>query len=121
MNSSMWWLIIPIGASVIAVVVAALLARWVTSQDTGTPEMRKVSDAIFTGAQAFLSRQYRMIALLALVFAVIIGVVLGLLTQLSSPGAVGANGPFGVGLRTAISFLIGAFLSGISGYIGMQV
>jgi K(+)-stimulated pyrophosphate-energized sodium pump len=120
-SSSMWWLVIPIGASVIAVVVAAWLARWVTSQDTGTPEMRKVSDAIFTGAQAFLSRQYRTIALLALVFAVIIGVVLGLLTQLSSPGATGVNGPFGVGLRTGISFLIGAFCSGISGYIGMQV
>ena len=54
MNSSMWWLVIPIGASIVAVIVAALLARWVTSQDTGTPEMRKVSDAIFTGAQAFL-------------------------------------------------------------------
>ncbi|MFI5277951.1 MAG: sodium/proton-translocating pyrophosphatase, partial [Ktedonobacterales bacterium] len=120
-SSSMWWLVIPIGASVIAVVVAAWLARWVTSQDTGTPEMRKVSDAIFTGAQAFLSRQYRTIALLALVFAVIIGVALGLLTQLSSPGATGVNGPFGVGLRTGISFLIGAFCSGISGYIGMQV
>ncbi|HEY7850620.1 MAG TPA: sodium-translocating pyrophosphatase, partial [Ktedonobacterales bacterium] len=121
MNSSMWWLIIPIGASVVAVIVAALLARWVISQDTGTAEMRKVSDAIFTGAQAFLNRQYRTIALLALVGAIIIGVVLGALTQLSSATATGVNGPLGVGLRTAISFLIGAFCSGISGYIGMQV
>ncbi len=126
MNSSMWWLVIPIGASIIAVIAAALLARWVTSQDTGTPEMRKVSDAIFTGAQAFLNRQYRTISLLALVGAIIIGVVLGLLTQLTSVGAAGVNvplvdAPFGVGLRTAVSFLIGAFCSGISGYIGMQV
>ncbi|HZC07830.1 MAG TPA: sodium/proton-translocating pyrophosphatase, partial [Ktedonobacterales bacterium] len=121
MNSSMWWLIIPIGASIIAVIVAALLARWVTSQDTGTPEMRKVSDAIFTGAQAFLNRQYRTIALLAVAGAVVIGIVLGLLTQLSGPSALGIDGPLGVGLRTAISFLIGAFCSGISGYIGMQV
>ena len=120
----MWWLVIPIGASIIAVIAAALLARWVTSQDTGTPEMRKVSDAIFTGAQAFLNRQYRTIALLALVGAIIIGVVLGLLTKLTSVGAAGVtvplvDAPFGVGLRTAVSFLIGAFCSGISGYIGM--
>ena len=117
----MWWLVIPIGASVIAVIVAAMLARWVISQDTGTPEMRKVSDAIFTGAQAFLSRQYRTITYLAIAGAVVIGIVLGLLTQLSSPGASGIDGPLGVGLRTAVSFLIGAFCSGISGYIGMQV
>ncbi|HEX8997708.1 MAG TPA: sodium-translocating pyrophosphatase [Ktedonobacterales bacterium] len=121
MNSSMWWLAIPIGASLIGGIVAFFLARWVTSQDTGTPEMRKVSDAIFTGAQAFLSRQYRTIALLALAGAVVIGVVLGLLTQLSGATAGGVDSPFGVGVRTAISFLIGAFCSGISGYIGMQV
>jgi K(+)-stimulated pyrophosphate-energized sodium pump len=117
----MWWLAIPIGASIIAVIVAALLARWVTSQDTGTPEMRKVSDAIFTGAQAFLSRQYRTITYLALAFAVIIGVVLAWLTTISSPHATGINTPLWVGVRTAASFLIGAFCSGISGYIGMQV
>ena len=39
------------------------------SSDTGTTEMRKVSDAIFTGAQAYLRRQYRTIALLAVVAA----------------------------------------------------
>ncbi len=121
MNNSMWWLAIPIGASVIGGIVAAFLARWVMSQDTGTAEMRKVSDAIFTGAQAFLSRQYRTIAILALVGAVVIGIVLGMLTQLSGVTASGVDSPTGVGIRTAISFLIGAFCSGISGYIGMQV
>ncbi|HEX8983636.1 MAG TPA: sodium-translocating pyrophosphatase [Ktedonobacterales bacterium] len=117
----MWWLVVPIGASLIGGIVALFLARWVMAQDTGTPEMRKVSEAIFTGAQAFLSRQYRTIALLAIAGAVVIGVVLGLLTQLSGGHGAGVDSPFGVGIRTAISFLIGAFCSGISGYIGMQV
>lgn len=121
MNSTMWWLAIPIGASLLAVAVAIGLARWVTSQDTGTPEMRKVSDAIFTGAQAFLSRQYRTITYLALGGAVLIGVALAALTSLSSPSAVGIDSPFGVGIRTAASFLFGAACSGVSGYIGMQV
>jgi K(+)-stimulated pyrophosphate-energized sodium pump len=117
----MWWLAIPIGASLLAGAVAFGLARWVMSQDTGAPEMRKVSDAIFTGAQAFLSRQYRTITYLALGGAIIIGGVLAGLTALSAPNAAGINGPIGVGVRTAVSFLFGAFCSGISGYIGMQV
>ena len=66
-------------ASVVAIVFAVYLARWVLANDTGTPEMRKVSDAIFTGAQAFLRRQYRTIAMLAVVAAVVIGVLLGFL------------------------------------------
>ena len=117
----MWWLAIPIGASLLAVAVAISLARWVTSQDTGTAEMRKVSDAIFTGAQAFLSRQYKTITILAAGGAVVIGVVLAMLTALSAPHATGINSPLGVGVRTAASFLFGAFCSGLSGYIGMQV
>jgi K(+)-stimulated pyrophosphate-energized sodium pump len=117
----MWWLALPFGASLIAVAVAIGLARWVMSQDTGSAEMRKVSDAIFTGAQAFLGRQYRTITYLALVGAAIIGIALGLLTLLSSPNATGIDGPWGVGVRTAMSFLFGAFCSGVSGYIGMQV
>ena len=49
--------------------MAALLARQVLSADTGKPEMRAISDAIREGAEAFLRRQYRTIALLAVVAA----------------------------------------------------
>ena len=59
----MVWLAVPLGASVLAIVFAAYLARQVLANDTGTAEMRKVSDAIFTGAQAFLRRQYQKIYL----------------------------------------------------------
>jgi K(+)-stimulated pyrophosphate-energized sodium pump len=113
----MWWLAVPIGASLIAIIFAFGLARWVLSHDTGTPEMKKVSDAIYTGAQAFLRRQYTTLAALAVVAAVVIGVLLG---ALSKGGLFGENA-FNVGLRTAIAFAIGAIFSGVAGYIGMQV
>ncbi len=113
----MWWLAVPIGTSLIAILFAFGLARWVLAHDTGTPEMKKVSDAIYTGAQAFLRRQYTTIAVLAVVAAVVIGV---LLAALSKGGLFGENA-FNVGLRTAIAFAIGAICSGVAGYIGMQV
>ena len=71
-NNTLWWLAVPIGASVLAIAFAGYLARWVLAHDTGTPKMREVSDAIFDGAQAFLRRQYRTIAMLAVVAAVVI-------------------------------------------------
>ena len=69
----MWWLAVPIGTSIVAMFFAFFLARWVLAKDTGTPEMRKISDAIFTGAQAYLRRQYQTIAILAIVAAIVIG------------------------------------------------
>ena len=114
----MVWLAVPLGASVLAIVFAALLARQVLANDTGTAEMRKVSDAIFTGAQAFLRRQYRTIAVLAVVAAVVIAALLGFLT---SSDKLSGDSPLTIALKTAISFAIGAFCSGLAGYVGMQV
>jgi K(+)-stimulated pyrophosphate-energized sodium pump len=114
----MWWLAVPVIASVVAIVFAFGLARWVLANDTGTPEMRKVSDAIFTGAQAYLRRQYQTIALLAVIAGIVIGVLLAWLAP-SHGTAFGDRAA--VGFRTAISFYIGALCSGIAGYIGMQV
>ena len=61
-----------IGISLFSLGVAFLLARQVLAADTGKPEMREISDAIREGAEAFLSRQYRTIGVLALVAAVAI-------------------------------------------------
>src|ERR1700716_44941 len=97
-------------AGIIAVLFAAWLARDVLSQDRGTKAMQEVASLIFEGAMAFLNRQYRTIALLAVVAAVIIGVLIGGL----------ANDP-GHGIRTAIAFLVGAFCSGLAGFIGMFI
>jgi K(+)-stimulated pyrophosphate-energized sodium pump len=97
-------------AGIIAVLFAAWLARDVLSQDRGTKAMQEVAGLIFEGAMAFLNRQYRTIAVLALVAAVIIGVLIGGL----------ANDP-AHGIRTSIAFLVGAFCSGLAGFIGMFI
>jgi len=77
--------------------------------------MQKVANAIFAGAMAFLNRQYRTIAILAVFAAIIVGVVLALLGQ----GDQAAR--FSLAWHTAVAFLIGAICSGVSGFIGMYV
>jgi K(+)-stimulated pyrophosphate-energized sodium pump len=114
----MWWLAVPIGASVAAIIFAGVLAWWVLKNDTGTPAMRKVSDAIFKGAQAFLAEQYRTISILAVVVAIVLGAVLAWLT---APAGADAGARVEIAVRTIISFGIGALCSGVAGYIGMQV
>src|SRR3546814_3143442 len=68
-------------AGVAAVLYAAWLARDVLKRDAGTPEMQDVAGMIFEGAMAFLRRQYSTIALLALVTAVVIGVIVGAVSE----------------------------------------
>src|SRR6266481_7920420 len=97
-------------AGIIAVLFAAWLARDVLSQDRGTKAMEEVAGLIFEGAMAFLNRQYRTISVFAIVAAVIIGVLIGAL----------ANDP-AHGIRTAIAFLVGAFCSGLAGFVGMFI
>src|SRR5438105_11534486 len=91
-------------AGIIAILFAAWLARDVLSQDRGTAAMQDIASLIFEGAMAFLNRQYRTIAMLALVAAVIIGTLIGFL----------ANSPE-QGIKTALAFLVGAFCSGLAG------
>src|SRR5919199_392117 len=97
-------------AGIIAILFAAWLARDVLSGDKGTKAMQEVAGLIFEGAMAFLNRQYRTIAMLAIVAAVIIGLLIGVL----------ANDPTH-GVKTAIAFLVGAFCSGLAGFIGMYI
>jgi len=109
--------IVPI-AGIITVLFAIYLAMNVLRRDPGTPKMQEIGDMIFEGAWAFLKRQYSTIALLSLGIAIIIGVLVALLG-----GEKGIEGmtAFGIGWRTAVAFLVGAFCSGISGFIGMYI
>jgi len=106
-----------IGISLLSLGVAWLLAREVLSADTGTPEMRVISDAIREGAEAFLSRQYRTIGLLSVVAAVAIFAFYFLNRHVPNIEEMG-EGTF---KKVTISFLIGALCSAIAGYIGMFV
>jgi len=111
-----FWLV-PV-AVLITIVFAILLARNVLRADAGTPKMKEIGDMIFEGAWAFLKRQYSTIGILSLVVAVVIGVLVALLG-----GQRGIEGmtAFGIGWRTGVAFLVGAFCSAISGFIGMYI
>ncbi|PYO34085.1 MAG: sodium-translocating pyrophosphatase [Gemmatimonadetes bacterium] len=107
--------------SVFALAVAVTLARWVIKQDNGTPEMRRVSDAIQEGAQAFLRRQYRTIGLLSIALAVLIYVLYAFFRQLHPDEVRAGLTPVKLALTTTFSFLFGALCSGVAGVIGMYV
>ncbi len=100
------------GAAVAALLVAVYLANRVLAGSTGTDAMRRISDAIKQGAEAYLSRQNRTIGLLAIFVAVGIYLVYH--------GQTGPN-PSRVALWTTISFLLGAGCSVIAGYSGMWI
>ncbi|TMB85252.1 MAG: sodium-translocating pyrophosphatase, partial [Chloroflexi bacterium] len=109
------YIFVPFVVGLLTILFAAYLANFVLRKDTGTPAMQKVADAIFAGAMAFLNRQYRTIAILAVFAAIIVGVVLALLGQ----GDQAAK--FNLAWHTSIAFLVGALCSGVSGFIGMYV
>ena len=123
------WLI-PV-AGVAAVLYAVWLARDVLSRDAGTPAMQEIGGMIFEGAMAFLSRQYRTIALFAILTAIALGVVVGAISEGVKDIILDANDEVAYGevevsrwtegMLTSVAFLVGAFCSGLAGYIGMFI
>jgi K(+)-stimulated pyrophosphate-energized sodium pump len=103
-------LAIVFGLGVLGILFAFWLAQDVLRRDKGTPEMQQVSNAIYEGAMAFMRRQYGTIIALALVGCVVVGVVIA-----------AVEGNTGLGLSTAISFLVGAACSALAGFIGMYI
>jgi K(+)-stimulated pyrophosphate-energized sodium pump len=117
-------------AGVAAVLYAAWLARDVLRRDMGTSEMQDVAGMIFEGAMAFLRRQYGTIALLAVVTAVVIGVIVGAVSEgvkgIDFNGTSITYGDITIdqweeGLLTGLAFLFGAGCSALAGYIGMYI
>ncbi len=103
------WLTVPTSGA-LAVAFALWLARDVLRRDVGTPEMQRIGGMIFEGAMAFLQRQYRTIAIFAIVTSVVVGVLVGIFDESAEHG-----------ILTAVAFLVGALASGVAGYIGMYI
>jgi len=114
MLPGIFW-IVP-AAGVITIIFAIFLARNVLKRPTGTPKMKEIGDIIFQGAWAFLKRQYSTIAMYSVAIAVIIGVLVGVLG-----GTEVELSALDIGWRTGVSFLVGAFCSGLAGFIGMYI
>ncbi len=90
-----------LAAATAAILYGLITSFKIISLDAGTPKMREISDAIAEGAGAYLSRQYSVIAIVAVIIFAIIW--------------------FALSLSTAIGFLIGAVASAASGFIGMNI
>jgi len=104
--------------STLGLLFAAYLIRNVLKRDTGTPTMREISDAIKSGAEAFLRRQYRTILYLSFALACIIYILYAFVrgAQEHDPA-----GPAQLALWTTLSFVFGALCSVAAGYMGMWV
>lgn len=108
------WLVLII--SIIVIGFALVLLRSVLKNDTGTQEMQKISGAIKEGAEAFLRRQNKTIAVLAIAVAALLFILYAFLREKSSADPVE---PIWLAVWTVASFIFGAICSAIAGYVGM--
>ena len=99
MGSMYYWLALVSGA--LALIYSLWASRSVLAAPTGTDRMREIAGAVQEGAQAYLNKQYTTIGIVGVIVAVILFIALSKLS--------------------AIGFIIGAVLSGATGYIGMHV
>jgi K(+)-stimulated pyrophosphate-energized sodium pump len=96
-------IVIAIIVGVVGLLFAGFLAFNVLRKSEGSERIREISEAIKEGATAFLTREYRILA----VFAIIVAVVLGLIP--------------GLGWWVSLAFLFGAICSAGAGFIGMNI
>ncbi len=91
-----------LGCGVLGVIYAIMTAMWVSKQDAGSAKMQEISNAVKEGAYAFLAREYKTVAMVAVVLVVLIAAM-------------------NLGIWTAIGFIVGTFGSALAGFVGMWV
>jgi len=94
-------LIVVILCGLVSIAYGVWAIRSVMASDAGTARMQEIAGAVAEGAQAYLKRQYTTIGIVGVVILVALGILLG--------------------KEVAIGFVIGAVLSGLAGFIGMNV
>lgn len=92
-----------ISSSLLAIIFGIILINSILKLPKGNEKMQEIAAAIQAGAKAFLNRQYKTVAIVAIILFIIIIFVPSL------------------GMNTALAFLLGAVLSALAGYIGMHV
>ena len=98
-----WW-IAPISA-IIALIVAVYLYKWMLKTSEGNDRMKEIANHVKDGAMAYLSRQYKTVAIVFIVLLIIFSVL----------AYFGIQNPF-----VPIAFLTGGFFSGLCGFLGMK-
>jgi K(+)-stimulated pyrophosphate-energized sodium pump len=93
-----------LGSGLVALLFAWWKTQWINRQDPGTARMQEIGAAVREGAMAFLRREYRVLALVVVVVAVILAAI--------------NSGPVRL---VSLAFVFGAFCSALSGFFGMRV
>ncbi len=100
-------LIFVVGAGILAMLFSFWKTSWIDKQDEGTERMKQIGASIADGAMAFLSAEYRVLA----IFVISVALVLGIANS-------GRNDSSAL---ISMSFIVGAIASGLAGYLGMKV
>ena len=99
-------------AGLAALGFAFFKARWITRQDTGTDRMREIAGYVREGAMAFLAREYRVLVF----FVLAVGSLLAIANLIGDSTPLSYKNPL-----VALSFVLGATCSALSGFFGMRV
>src|SRR3989338_4811777 len=100
-----------VAVGLLSIIVAKLIASQIKKADSGNEKMKEIGDAIHEGAMAFLKREYKAIAVFVIIMAVVI------FFFLDHPKTDEINeGPW-----TAMSFVLGASISILAGFLGMKI
>ena len=95
-----------IGSGIIAMLYAFWKTSWINKQDQGSDRMKQIGASIADGAMAFLKAEYKVLSIFVIIIAILLAFAAN--SQGDSP-------------LVSLSFLVGAFASGLAGFLGMKV